>query len=798
MRDQDVFRLEHADRGSEASADELVARPHRPSAFSRRLALQTVGGITAAAAVAGFAEPAAAAPASRQAKVLIGDQPATLGSYVFPADVPQLVLDNGLVRIVFGRDDAGVLTGWTDVSITATSVVVTGTELAHNLNGVDPRDPDRQHSFYVDAGGGKTRLVCTRVDVLRVERDLVEVAFVDTTSTPLQHEHHLIMRAGRRGLYGYNILTAVTDTSIGEIRMNTRWDRSVLDHSYNWERGKGQQPTYAYLATQTSVQDETWQVDGINNPSLPSPDSNSGNLAPGSVYSKYEWSLYHHENPMFGHFGHGFGVWFTPLGGVTDDTLCAFYGAGPQHQDLAIHQDALTLNYFARNHYGEPAYPIAAGYRRLYGPWLTFFTAGDPTDPDAMIKQAARTARAEIAEHRAGAAWLRDSLYPRRSQRTTVTGRVRLTDGRPAADFHVILSTQTSADVFPIAEPTYFAKTDSDGRFRLPGIPPAWQPGTTQPGSYTLYIQPADGSVTDLFTRTGMVVGGRFQDLGNLVWTPASHGTFLWQVGRSDRTSGEYALAALSPARPMPREYEKPALIPGTLTFTVGESWEPTDWYYAQTNPGTWTIRFQLERAYQGTAYLTVATSMQQSGAPAVAVNGSATVIAGTLPNNNDSTIARQADRSGYPRTAVLTFPASSLVVGTNEITFTHGSATPAGKGLGWDTLVLEVDEGVTRRRARLVASVDKAGGRTWRVTVRNIGSEAARDVRLGSVTVHSGQSANIGGRDPNLFPVPIAPVLAPKDTVTIELNAAQGDRPAVIISADGGRTTASARSSRR
>jgi rhamnogalacturonan endolyase len=200
MRDQDVFRLEHADRGSEASADELVARPHRPSAFSRRLALQTVGGITAAAAVAGFAEPAAAAPASRQAKVLIGDQPATLGSYAFPADVPQLVLDNGLVRIVFGRDDAGVLTGWTDVSITATSVVVTGTELAHNLNGVDPRDPDRQHSFYVDAGGGKTRLVCTRVDVLRVERDLVEVAFVDTTSTPLQHEHHLIMRAGRRGL----------------------------------------------------------------------------------------------------------------------------------------------------------------------------------------------------------------------------------------------------------------------------------------------------------------------------------------------------------------------------------------------------------------------------------------------------------------------------------------------------------------------------------------------------------------------------------------------------------------------
>src|SRR3954453_18174160 len=47
-------------------------------------------------------------------------------------------LDNGLVKMTFGRDDVGVKTGWGDVSITATSVVVAGTELAHNLNGVDP------------------------------------------------------------------------------------------------------------------------------------------------------------------------------------------------------------------------------------------------------------------------------------------------------------------------------------------------------------------------------------------------------------------------------------------------------------------------------------------------------------------------------------------------------------------------------------------------------------------------------------------------------------------------------------
>jgi rhamnogalacturonan endolyase len=513
------------------------------------------------------------------------------------------------------------------------------------------------------------------------------------------------------------------------------------------------------------------------------------------VYSKYEWSLYHHENPMFGHFGHGFGVWFTPLGGVTDDTLCAFYGAGPQHQDLAIHQDALILNYFSRNHYGEPAYPIPAGYRRLYGPWLTFFTVGDPREAGEMIAGAARIARAEIAEHRSGASWVRDGLYPTPQERTLVTGRVRLTDGRPSADFHVVLSTQTSTDVFPIAEPTYFVRTDRDGRFRLPGIPPAWQPGSTQAGSYTLYIQPVDGSVTDLYTRTGVVVEGRHQDLGDLVWTPSRHGTFLWQLGRSDRTGGEYSLAALSPARPLPREYEKPAVIPGDLTFTVGESWEPTDWYYAQTNPGTWAIRFGLDRAYGGTAYLTVATSMQQRGAPTVAVNGNTAAVTGALPDNNDSTIARQADRSGYPRTAILTFPASLLIPGDNEITLTHGPATAAGTGLGWDTFVLEVDEGSAPSPARLSAAVTRSGGRAWLVTVRNVGSGTAHDVRLSSVTDRQAQPVHVAGRDPNRFPVPVAGILAPGASAVAQLNVSNGRPLLVTVSADGGRTIATTHS---
>jgi rhamnogalacturonan endolyase len=787
--------------------------------LSRRSALGVLGAAAAVPVVAGSGV-ASAAPAQASGsvktplgaldvKLQINGVTAAVGTYAFPDQVGSLVFDNGLIKFTFGRDDAagGVVTGWTNTSITATSIIVDGTELAHNLNGVNPRDPDRQHSFYIDAGGGSTRLVCTEVRVLRNTAELAEVAFVDNTSTPLQHEHHLIMRKGKQGLYGYDIMTAAATTSISEVRMNARWDRGIFDHSYNWERGGGQQPTYAYLATQTSVGDETWRIDGVNNPDLPSPTSNSGNLPAGSVYTKYNWSLYHHENPMFGHYGNGFGAWLTPLGGVTEDTLCAFYGVGPQHQDLAIHQDALILNYFGANHYGLPGYHLNAGYRRLYGPWFTYVTKGSASRPDLMIAEAAAIAKTEIAENRAGSSWIVDPLYPAPAQRTTVTGKLKLADGRPADGFWVLLSTQTVTDVYTIHEPTYFVKTDADGTFSLPGIPPAWQIGSTDPGTYTLYAFASKGSVTDQYQQTGITVGGKKQDLGTITWAPTNRTTFLWQIGRADRTTGEFALATKSPVHSEPRSYEKPSEVPGTLNFTIGENWEPTDWYYAQTQGGTWTTTFTLDRAYTGTAYLTVSTAMQSGSRPTVAVNGSSAVITGSLPSNNDSTIARQADRSGYPRIGVLTFPASALVVGTNTLTLTRGAGSAGGNGLGWDTLVLEVDEDTAPPAAKLsgsaVVTARSVRSATWRVTVRNTGQGAANDVRLDAVNWRTGlrdelaAPPTVTGRDPNKFPVPVIGSIPPGGSATAEVTVdatgtllGLGLGVVVTVTANGGRVS--------
>jgi rhamnogalacturonan endolyase len=190
---------------------------------------------------------------------------------------------------------------------------------------------------------------------------------------------------------------------------------------------------------------------------------------------------------------------------------------------------------------------------------------------------------------------------------------------------------------------------------------------------------------------------------------------------------------------------------------------------------------------------------MQQGSPPVVALNG--VPATGALPGNNDSTIARQADRSGFPRLATLTFPAAVLQAGANALTFARGPGTPAGNGLGWDTLVLEVDETEAPPAARLAGEVVRVSGsrsaRTWTIRIANTGAGAANDVRLDGFALGRGRDQRpprIAGRNPNRFPVPVAASLAPGEAataeVTVDLPPDAGDDATIPFSANGGRVT--------
>jgi rhamnogalacturonan endolyase len=175
------------------------------------------------------------------------------------------------------------------------------------------------------------------------------------------------------------------------MRTMYRLDRDIFDWAYVSER-TGQQPRYAELVQYPSVQDETWKM----------PD--------GSIYQKYDYSGYMAENPIWGHYGHGFGVWFMPV--RTED-----YADGPLRQDLMVHQDALILNYFQGAHYGGGGPGDFKNDEKLFGPWFTYVNTGEAA---AVIADAKKKAAAEQAKwpYR----WMAEPLYP--LDRTRVTGRV--------------------------------------------------------------------------------------------------------------------------------------------------------------------------------------------------------------------------------------------------------------------------------------------------------------------------------------------------------------------------------------
>jgi rhamnogalacturonan endolyase len=150
-------------------------------------------------------------------------------------------------------------------------------------------------------------------------------------------------------------------------------------------------------------------------------------------------------------------------------------------------------------------------------------------------------------------------------------------------------------------------------------------------------------------------------------------------------------------------------------------------------------------------------------------------------------------------------------VVGTNTITFTRGNGTPAGNGLGWDTILLEVDESRAPGNAELTAAaelISKVGNSkgTWKVTVNNTGAGAARDVRFDSVQWRAdGRVQVLGqppvtGRDPNKFPVPVAASIPPGGSATAEITVDAsgvlggiGSGVEIGVSANGGRVSTSA-----
>ena len=568
--------------------------------------------------------------ANGDVELLLNSKPVSPGD-LKPADVTDLTLRNGVVSITFGPDGS------------ATSLIKNGQELAHNLNGIVPRDVDAHRTWYIDYNAGGGHLVADNIRVIQATSEMAHIAIIDSGVTSAFYlEHHILLRKGDSGLYGYVICRNPKNRRLGgETRTMYRLDRNIFDWAYVSER-TGHQPTYGELVQYPSVQDETWKM----------PD--------GSIYQKYDYSGYMAETPMWGHYGHGFGVWFMPVS-------TEYYAGGPLRQDLMVHQDALILNYFQGAHYGGGGADNFTNGEKLFGPWFTYINTGDNAQ---LIVDAKKRALAEQAKwpYR----WVDEPLYP--LDRTTVSGQLKL-EGRGTAAGAMVVLAKPSQEIYKQGgDFIFYGKADASGKFALPNV---------RPGPYALYAYATRGSVTAQLEKDDIQVTGKAVDLGVIAWQQPRYSRLLWQIGQSDRMSGEFKFGDEL------RNIKWIGMVPADLTYTIGTSKEKDDWYFAQGKPGNWDVAFTTNQPYTGAAHLTVAIAgVSQNPKVTISVNG--TDIK-SLAYANDAATYRAALRSARYQLEDIAFPADLLKPGANVVRF-HMTGVGGNGGIMYDTIKLEVE----------------------------------------------------------------------------------------------------------
>lgn len=147
----------------------------------------------------------------------------------------------------------------------------------------------------------------------------------------------------------------------------------------------------------------------------------------------------------------------------------------------------VLLNMLSASHFGTSSVTIPSG--KIYGLWLLYFNDGSIED---ALRQVARE------EARWPYRWLSNPHYP--LSRSTVTGMLRLADGRPAAGAMVILA-QPGGDVYTQGvDYIFFDRADFSGQFHIPHV---------RPGTYSLYAYSTGGligDVTDQYEQDGISI----------------------------------------------------------------------------------------------------------------------------------------------------------------------------------------------------------------------------------------------------------------------------------------------------
>jgi rhamnogalacturonan endolyase len=586
------------------------------------------------------------------------------------------ILGNGLVSITIGSN--GQLT----------QLSAKGKNLMHSGD-----------SLYVSESGGSTyySISASSHSVVQQSDDTLELSFIDTSggNHDMDWDLHYLVRRGVSGFYYF--LIARTGTSghpnpatLSELRTVQRFDPSVLDHGYNGER-HGALPNAAQNATfssNTQIEDATYPLT-VAPTMLAGAPSQAGVTGQrwdeGPVFSKYDWGSYRLDDAMHGLYGNGYGVWLL-------SPSFEFYTGGPVKQELMVHQSNLILNMYHGGHYGSAtSSPSPASWQKLYGPNLVYVNQGAD---DVLIADGLARAAAERKQW--PYCFMKNDAFALAAERGTVTGKLTEAHGRPVEGAMVVLAAP-GALLTQGYDYMFWALADADGSFTIPEV---------RTGSYAIHVYATRGTIvadpsSGEIAGNATIVAG-MNDLGTLTWSPPFHANLLWSIGSSDQRSGEFRFDPNTPASidntaaRTGRMYGPDAthgvwtVPPASATYVVGTSTEQTDWYFAQSVDGTWTVEFDLANVPTGGAFLTLGIAgAARNPHLDIAINGHNVLSQGF---GNDQSLYRSALQGGLFQMLTTTVPAGDLLAGANTATFTLNTKGSAGAGIYYDIVKLESD----------------------------------------------------------------------------------------------------------
>jgi rhamnogalacturonan endolyase len=334
--------------------------------------------------------------------------------------------------------------------------------------------------------------------------------------------------------------------------------------------------------------------------------------------------------------------------------------------------------------------------------------------------------------------WVSGVDYPHKNERGNVTGQFVLNDPQAASTKLPNLTVGLAHPDYTSGAGGFVARAGNgntitwqhDGNYYE-----FWNNGTedgkftitnVRPGTYTLHAF-ADGVLGEYAKTNITVEAGKNLDMGKVEWTPVRNGKQVWEIGYPNRNGSEFFKGDQYWLWGWCLRYA--LLFPNDITYTIGKSDYHKDWFFEQTphatnlnfvNPAakdpanqafgwvnlpspaganmwgawgrgratTWTVKFNMDKAVQGTATLRVSLGGSDSTTLSIGMNGKP---AGQIRPISTNALRYNTDR-GVWREYSQPFDASLMKAGENSMTLT----VPAGdctSGVCYDYLRLELQE---------------------------------------------------------------------------------------------------------